>query len=135
MSKRYIKVEGNLVEVSQEVYNEYYRMDRKERYQIERERTKGTLYYEAFSREDMSGEEMIADTNQKSVEDQAELACMTPILLAALNSLDENEIKLIRCIYYENKPIRSLSREWNIPETSIRRRRDQVLLKLLQMLE
>lgn len=135
MSKRFIKVEDTLVEVGEEVYEEYYRMARKERYQVERDIEKGTLYYEGFSIEDMTGEEMIADSKQKSVEEQAELLCMIPILHEVLNLLDKDEREMIQLIYFENKSVRYLSRFLHIPETSIRRKHDSVLWKLRHLLE
>lgn len=135
MMKKYIKIDSALVEVSNEVYDEYYRMNRKEKYQVERDIAKGTLYYEGFATDEITGEEMITDNNQKSVEEEVELVCMIPILYDALQGLDEKEKVIIRLIYFENKSVRYLSGFLKIPETTIRRKHNAVLHKLRQFME
>lgn len=56
-----IKIEDQLVDVSEEVYKEYYRMDRRERYLVERDREHGVTFYHALDSEDMQGEELFPD--------------------------------------------------------------------------
>ncbi|RDY32006.1 sigma-70 family RNA polymerase sigma factor [Lachnotalea glycerini] len=135
MSKKYIRIENTLVEVSQEVYDEYYRMDRQERYQVERDNDKGTLYYEAFSLEDISGEEMIADVKQKSVEEEIEQKYMLILLKKAIQNLSDKEKSIILKMYYEDKPLRIIEAETEIPYSNLRRMHAEILAKLHQILE
>lgn len=69
--KRYfIKVQDEVVEVSQEVYIAYYKMARQERYLDERDTAHGLLHYEAWTSEKMNGAEYIRDIDT-NVEEEA----------------------------------------------------------------
>lgn len=133
--KYYLVVNNTLVEVSKKIYSEYYRMERRERYQIERDILKGTVFYDGFNLEDQSGAEMMRDPNQISVEDLVEITYMAELLLKQLCKLSDIEKILITNIYYQSKSIRMLSREWGIPETSLRRKHDNILRKLRKSLD
>lgn len=133
--QRVLKVNGILVEVSEEVYIEYYRLERRERYQVERDISKGKLYYDGFNMEDSTGSEFITSSSQKSVEELVELKYMTEQLLNVFTMLDNKEQLLLQNIYYQNKSVRQISREWNIPESTLRRKHEELLLKMRKMLE
>ena len=135
MVKKYLRVEDTVVEVSQEVYDEYYRMDRQERYQVERDMNKGTLYYNRFNLEEKSGEEMLADVNCKSVEDQAEQENMMTLLREAIQTLSREEQCIIFKMYYEDKPLRVIEEETQIPYSNLRRIHAVILSKLRQLVE
>ena len=70
--KYYIRVSGNLVEVSKEVYLVYYRMRRRERFVQEKERKGNTFHFSALDTEDRLGEETIPDLLSPSVESHVE---------------------------------------------------------------
>ncbi len=69
--KHMIMVSGKLVEVSREVYCEYYRMDRRDRYLEERDQAHGKTLYSNLDTVEMLGKEMIPDQNAASTEDAA----------------------------------------------------------------
>lgn len=133
--KYYLMVNNTLVKVSEEIYSEYYRMERRERYQVERDIHKGTVYYDGFNLEDSSGAEMMHDLNQISIEDLVEFNYMAELLHKELRKLNEAEKELISTIYYQSKSIRMISREWGMPETSLRRKHDDILRKLRKLLD
>lgn len=54
----YIVIESEYIEVSEGVYKEYYRMERRERYLAERDRKNGVMSYHALDKEKMMGEEL-----------------------------------------------------------------------------
>lgn len=66
----FIKVQNLLIEVSREIYIEYYTMERKERYLTERDRAHGLIYYDEWSTETTNGIDNIRDTNV-NVEEEA----------------------------------------------------------------
>lgn len=66
----YIKLEPEgLVEVSEEVYIVYYKMKRAEKYQAERDKRHGLLYYDSWDTETGNGAEYIADKTMDTEED------------------------------------------------------------------
>ncbi len=134
MIKKYIRVDETLVEVSEEVYKEYYRMERRERYQVERDLLKGTFSYHGLDYEDMTGEELLSNQNLLSIEEQIEIKYMIEELKMSLRKLDISERKLINEIYYKGKSLRSLSKEWNAPLIRIYRQHERILTKLKEML-
>lgn len=135
MPKRYIRVEDSMVEVSEEIYKEYYRLARYERYQEERDICKGTLYYDGFDDDDISGEEMITDRDQRPVEEQVEFDSLIVQLRKAMKILPENERELIYMRYVENKTFRELEDELGIPYSNLRRQHTSILEKLRAMIE
>lgn len=68
--RRFIKVQNELVEVSEEVYIAYYKMARQERYLYEKDTAHGLLHYDEWTSEKMNGAEYIKDA-YTNVEDEA----------------------------------------------------------------
>lgn len=68
--KYFIRVQGILVEVTNEVYIAYYAMERKEKYLIERDKAHGLLYYDSWNFETSNGRDFIKD-NKANVEEEA----------------------------------------------------------------
>ena len=67
--KYYIKLDDKqLVEVTKEVYTVYYQMERKERYQEERNLEKGLIHYDSWDTKNMNGQDYIR-YSEESVED------------------------------------------------------------------
>lgn len=68
--KKYqIKVQGQLVPVSKEVYLTYYRMRRHERHLEEKDIANGVFYYSALDTEETNGEDAMPDLVSPRVED------------------------------------------------------------------
>jgi hypothetical protein len=64
-----IKVQGQLVSVSEEVYVTYYRMKRRETYLEERDTANGVFYYSSLDTAETNGEDGIPDLLSPRVED------------------------------------------------------------------
>ena len=62
-----IKVQGQLVQVTEEVYLSYYRMKRRKTYLEERNTANGVFYYSTLDTEGSNGE-MQFQTNRRSVD-------------------------------------------------------------------
>lgn len=65
-----IRVEGNVVEVSPEVYYAYFHMERQERGQEEKKRRNAVLSYDALDNGNLTGVESIPDLTLPSLEEQ-----------------------------------------------------------------
>ena len=134
MSQKYIRDCGVLVEVTKEVYKEYYSMERQERYQVERDLSKGTFSFDSLCRDDMTAEDFISDREQKTVEEQVELKLMSVELKKVLERLNKDEKELIYQVYFLGKSIRTVASETGIPNSVLARNHNKILSKLKAML-
>ena len=140
MSEKYIKIQGEEVEVSEELYEEYYQMDRRRRYleddikvgSSEIDPKTGRVIFKP-SKEDSL--QRLADVgvhfeDGQSVENIVCDRATLLILQEALKELDENEQKLIRDIYYKEKTTREIAKENNVSQPAIVKRHRRVIDKL-----
>lgn len=96
-----IRVEGNVVEVSPEVYYAYFHMERQERGQEEKKRRNAVLSYDALDNENLTGLESIPDPTLPSLEEQVITKEIQVWLNRAVAALPKVERDLIRAIYYD----------------------------------
>lgn len=148
MSKSYIiRINGNPIEVSSEVYDTYIKSERKARYfseDLKREKIIVNQEEEtvAFipSREDsydrLKNENNVQFADQsKSVEDKTLDNIMIEKLFKSLAVLNCDERNLIDAIYYQGKSEREVSAETGIPQKTINYRKRKILDKLKKLLE
>lgn len=83
----FIKVQNVLVEVSREVYISYFTMERRGKYLIERDKTHGLLYYDAWSIGNTNGVDYIKDT-MANVEEEA-LKCVCSDIRSYVDSVGD----------------------------------------------
>ena len=111
-----IKVQGQLVPVSEEVYLTYHRMKRREMYLEERDATNGVFYYSALDTEGTNGEDVIPDLVSPRVEDAAVDKLLAEKLHQCLSQLTKEEQELIFTLFFQNKSERQLATETGIPQ-------------------
>lgn len=140
MSK-FIRIGQEAVPVSEEIYREYYKMRRRERYleedikvgriEIDPE-TKVPLFIP--SKEDSLERlmELGADfsAEQPKIEDILCAKDNLLILKAALKELKREELALIQNLYYKNLTAREIARQENISHVAVVKRHKKVLDKL-----
>lgn len=143
--KKVIEIEGRKIEVSEEVYKEYQRGQRKDRY-IMKDLKRGTIKIEGEkvsirpSRED-SMERLIDTHPQYFVEANAgpeELLVKKDLLDClekAIHSLSAEEWQLIQELYYLEHTEREVSATLSIAKTTLHRRKKDILAKLRKKLE
>jgi len=133
--KYYIRVSGNLVEVSKEVYLVYYRMRRRERFLQEKERKGNTFHFSALDTEDRLGEETIPDLLSPSVESNVEERMTNEKLNEGINNLPPDEADLIHSIYFEKMSERAYAQKVGKAPMTIHNRKVRILSKLLKMIK
>lgn len=130
-----ITIDGEDVEVTEEVYKVYSSMERNERYQEEQKKEK-VISLEAIAEDDMRLElleiefvESAEDTVVRAEEEKEknELLLMLPNVIAKL-TVDEQ--KLITDLYFNNISAREYARRHNISDMAVRKKRDRILKKL-----
>ena len=98
--KYMIKVEGKLVEVTPEVYYAYFRMERQERWQEEKQQGHAVMSYDALDDGETVGVEVVPDLTTPSMEEAVMTREIHEKLHRALDALPKAERELIQAIIY-----------------------------------
>ena len=92
------------------------------------------MLYSNFDNERILGEEMIADQNQLSTEEQVELRLLTEKLRDCLDMLSDGERELIQALFYDNLSERELSKKTGFHNMTIRNKKIRILKKLKKLM-
>lgn len=131
--KYYIKICKELVEVTQDVYLEYYRTARREQAQKEKEKKHGVLSYDALDAEGRLGREMLS--HSVDTEDFVASRIMCERLHQCLEILPPSERELLLAIYFEGLSERKLHEKTGIPQTTISYQKRKALAHLKKLLK
>ena len=130
-----IKIEGTLVEVTEEVYLAYFRMDRRARGVDEKDRYNKTARYNSLDSDETLGVELLADEDAVPVEDAVITRMMAEKLHDCLTVLTQAERKLIFQRYWEGRSQRELAEKYGTSQQVISYREKQIRAKLKKLLE
>ena len=138
----YLYIEGKRVRVSEEVYREYYKGERKERYFMR------DLKTERVTIDSRTGEITIIpgreDSYERLIESRSQFASyanmeeqtvQSLLLEQALGNLTDKERNLIEEIYFLEKTERQVSEALHIAKSTLRRKHREALNKLREFLE
>lgn len=136
MAEKYIiRVQGELVEVTEEVYRAYYGIERHLLTLDKKDERNGKTLYSNLDTKETLGEEMIPDIDAISVEDAAISRILHEQLRQALTLLTPAEQKLIKQIYFQNRSERQVPKESGVPYMTVHNRKVRILKKLFNMLK
>ncbi len=134
MSKEYfIFVEGKRIVVSKEVYQAYWHETNKENYQRRLDRENQLLFFCDLDH-DGNFEGNLIDPNvdvEKLVETQQRIEELN----RALASLTKEEREIIDALYFHDETTRNVANNFGLHQTSLIRKRNQILKKLKIILE
>ncbi|WP_312699241.1 sigma factor-like helix-turn-helix DNA-binding protein [Sedimentibacter sp.] len=130
-----IKIQGQLISVSEEIYLEYYRMKRRELHLEEKDKAHRVFLYSALDTEETSGEDAIPDITSPKVEDVVTDKLLAEKLHQCLNQLTKEEQELIYILFFQNKSEHQVSRETGIAQKTIHNRKVRILSRLKKLLE
>lgn len=130
----FIPVDGKYYETTKEIYEVYYRMDRRERYLEERDIKKGVVNFSDMGYSYCSAEEILSDKDT-DIETEIMNKMLMETVLEAISILDEEEKWLIQELFFCGKSQRQLSKETDIPLMTINNRKKRVLDKLRKQLK
>lgn len=137
----FLHIDGKPVRVSEEVYREYKRSEEKERYFMKRLK-RGRFVVDAEERNvdyipgrEASYEQLLeADWKfpalSEPVDDAVIKAYLLEKLREALQSLTDEEMELVREIFYLEKSEREISAAYHVTQAAIHKRKKRVLEKL-----
>ncbi|NCB42215.1 MAG: sigma-70 family RNA polymerase sigma factor [Clostridia bacterium] len=137
MSKKdlYIRINGELINVSEEVYLTYYRMESRARYLERKDILHGKVLYSDLDTDETTGEEAIPDLDAESVEDAALKAVMLEKMQSSLKFLTTDEQQLIEELFFRNMSERQFSKEIGVPYMTIHDRKVKILDKLKKIMK
>ena len=125
-----IKIEKQLIDVTEDVYLAYYRMKRYERFVEEQDVIHEILYYSGFDTEKMNGEDMLYDKDAKSVEEIAVDHYIFWRLTEGIKELDETEQKIVELLFLENMTEREAAESCGLSQPAVHKCKNKILNKL-----
>ena len=138
----YLYIEGKRVKVSEEVYREYYKGERKERYFMRDLKTERVTIDSRTGeitiipgREDSYERLMESRSQFASYANMEEQTVQSLLLEQALGNLTDKERNLIEEIYFLEKTERQVSEALHIAKTTLRCKHREALNKLREFLE
>ena len=134
-AKRYfIPVDGKYYETTKEVYEVYYKMDRRERYLEERDLKKGVVNFCDMGDSYCSAEEILSDKDT-DIETEVMNKILMETVLEAISILDEEEKWLIQELFFYGKSQRQLAKECSIPLMTLNCRKKKIIGKIKKYLK
>lgn len=132
--KYMIKIQGDLIEVSEDVYYAYFRMERQERWQEQKKQEHDVVSYDALDNGETVGAENMADRVAPSMEELAMTRELHDRLNHAVEALPKADRELIRAIYYDGQTEKEYAETVGMSQTGISYRRRKILSKLKMFL-
>ena len=133
--KYLIKIQGKLIEVSEDVYYAYFRMERQERWQEEKKMEHKVMSYDSLDDQEILGIENVVDVTAPTLEEIAEVHELRDRVRHAVEILPKAERALIRAIYYEEMTERDVAEREGVSQNKVFKQRQRVLAKLRMLLD
>lgn len=133
--KYMIKIQGDLIEVSEDVYYAYFRMDRQERWQEEKKQDHDVVSYDALDNGETVGAEAIQDMNSPGMEELVIANELKERLHNVVAALPKPERELIQAIYFEDIPVSDYAKRVGLSHRGINKQRKRILSKLKMLLD
>lgn len=133
--KYVINIQGKLIEVSEDVYYAYFRMERQERWQEEKKMEHNVLSYDALDDPETLGIENVVDVTAPTLEEVAEAHELRDRVRHAVELLPKAERDIIRAIYYEELTERDVAEREGVSQNKIFKQRQKALAKLRLLLD
>ena len=133
--KYMIKIQGDLIEVSEDVYYAYFRMDRQERWQEEKKQDHDVVSYDALDNGETVGAEAIQDMNSPGMEELVIANELKERLHNIVAALPKPERELIQAIYFEDIPVSDYAKQVGMSHRGINKQRKRILSKLKMLLD
>lgn len=129
-----IRINDQMIPVNEEVYYAYYRAKRYEKYLEEKDKRNQKVLFSNLDTETTTGEEMIPDRAAQSIESLVTDALMIERMNRCLESLGEEEKKIVQVLFYENRSEREAAAIWGISQPAMHKRKKRVLTVLRNMM-
>ena len=123
-----------LLEVSNKGYKDFYTDVERKKYCKKIARDITIVSLDEMRSEDFRDKDVIEDTNV-DIEFEIQRKIEIEQLKNALLKLDNDEYKLIRALFFEQKSIREYAKKIKVPFTTIEYKKEKILKKLKKLLK
>lgn len=130
--KYFFKIDEIMIEVSREVYNVCFNSYTKSLRDNKRDEDAQLSSIDAINKEGHALVDVIA--SKSDVEHEVYIKIMIQKMREEIDQLDEEEKKIVFGLLLEDKSIRKMAKEWNIPEMTLHDRKKRILNKLKKKL-
>ena len=135
VKKKYqIRVQDELVPVTEEVYLTYYRMRRRELHLQEKDAKHGVFFYSDLDTSETNGEDAIPDLISPRVEDIVVDKLMAKRLHDCIKQLTDKEQEIIDGLFFQEKSESMMAAEIGISQQLVNYRKQKILIKLKKLL-
>ncbi len=131
-----ITIDGEDVEVTEEVFLAYSQADRRERYLMENATANMTLSLEQMQQDQVQlnyvGVQTMPSAEECCLEreEEAILSNRRQIMLTALAQLSDSDRELITALFWEHISIRTYASKIGVSDMAVRKRRDRILKQM-----
>lgn len=133
MKEYKIRINKELVDVSEELYTAYYKMRRHEKY-LEEVSAKNNLSYNQLLEQNYPVEEKMCEP-QLLVDDIVVEKIILEKMKLALNVLSEYERMIINELFINGTSIRELSAHLSVPRSTLHDQKDKIINKLRKIID
>lgn len=133
-NKKFIPIQGMLIEVKDKEYKDFYKYAKRYKYYKDIENKLQIISLNKIQEDDeFRCKDIISDNIniEFEVERKLEIEQLRKVLLL----LTEKEYQIIKALFYEQKTLREYSKIIGIPYTTIQYRKTQILKKLKKLLK
>ncbi len=116
-SKWFIPLHGMLMEVPENVYREFYKEERRQKYLDKLAEGNCVLSYDKLTNDEFNGQAFLPDQGV-SVVDLVEQKLMKNELIKGLEQLDAGERELLQLIYFEEMTERAIAARYGLSKPS-----------------
>lgn len=130
----FIPVQGFLMEVSKEHYQDFYRAKEREAYLKKLDAKYGLLSIDAFDTDDDNGTDYISNDTEDVAETVSHLLLVEK-LRSVIPMLPEKEQKLIQALFFQGMTEREYAKVCGVSQVAIHKRKNRIMAKLKIFLE
>lgn len=130
----FIPVNGTLLEVDHQDYQDFYRAKERQDYLEELDKEYRVISYETL-KEQTHREKGVISINEVDVHKIVETGMLFEELKKALSRLNKDEAALIKALYFEDQTVKELANRRGVSIYTIYKQRKRILQKLRKMIE
>lgn len=129
VSKLFLPLHGMLMEVTENVYREFYREERRQKYLDYLAEENNVLSYDKLTNDEFNGADVVIDQSMP-VEEIVEAKIMQEKLKACLHHLDDDERSLIEALFFKGLSERQWSSISGVSQPTIHRQKQRIISKI-----
>lgn len=133
-TKKFLPLHGMLMEVTPEEYRAFYKACRRQKYLTERAAENGDISIDMLTTDMFNGEDILPDKSD-SVVDQVVHRITLEELGWCLSLLEKEERELLRLHFYQNISQRELGLIYDVSQSTISRKIQEILTKLKNLMK